>query len=1016
VKIQFKEQQFQLDAVSAVVDIFQGQPKNKGIKYLMDPGRSRQEDLNIVLDAFRNSPIEVNQEQVKKKVNRFQQDYGIKPSTVLTVEQANGRPQYNFSIEMETGVGKTYTYIRTIMELNRKYGWLKFIIVVPSVAIREGVLKSFQMMDDHFQMEYGKKPRYFVYDSKKLGEIDTFANSADIRVMIINSQAFNATGKDARRIRMEQETFRWRKPIDVIAGMNPILIIDEPQSVEGKKTKESLKDFKPLFTLRYSATHKDKYDMVYRLDAMDAYNKKLVKKIGVKAIEKSGTTGTDGYLYLQELIPRKTGPEARIEFECRTTTGLKRVTRIVPNEYDLYANSGGLEAYKGWTLHTFDAREGANSIMVGATRKLEVGEIIGEISEDDLRILQIRETIKSHLEKEEKLFNRGIKVLSLFFIDEVAKYRQYDENGASFNGTYAETFELEYATQIEHFKNQDSPYSNYLKKISAEKTHAGYFSIDKKSRMVDSKTDRGTDTSSDADAYDLIMKDKERLLSFEEPVRFLFSHSALKEGWDNPNVFQICTLKQSTAETRKRQEIGRGMRLCVDRQGVRQDVETLGEEVHDINRLTIIANESYEKFSRSLQNEIKEILADRPLKVDADLFASKILVNEYDDKLTVTKNLADAIQFELIRGGYVDKQGQLTEKFFEDKSNGTVQLPEEVQGFELQVLEVIDSVYDSRKYQIENENDMTIEFSNEVNVKNLHKQEFLELWERINRKSVYTVNFSDDELVEKCIESINQSLYISQVVYKTASYEAKEMTTEGHSFIADADGASEEVVDGSQIMVEYDLLGEVAEHTDLTRKTLAHILSGIDAEKFSYFKRNPEEFIQKVSKLINEQKATQIIEHIRYNILEDKFDTDIFTDTKERAKKSDKRLLDSQKGVYHYVKVDSDTEATFKDKLESSSDIEVYAKLPRGFKISTPVGNYNPDWALAFRKGSVKHVYFVAETKGSLSTMDLKKAEQAKIECARAHFKQLKASGIIEDVQIYDVVDSFESLMNIVRG
>lgn len=1022
-KIKFKEQKFQLDAVNSVVNIFKGQSRNIGVKYLMDPGKSSKLDLDLQIDAFKNSPIEISYENIKKKVNSFQTMHGIQPSQTLSVDKVNGRIQYNFSIEMETGVGKTYTYIRTIMELNRKYGWLKFIIVVPSVAIREGVLKSFQMMDDHFQMEYGKKPRYFVYDSKKLSEIDIFANSSDVRVMIINSQAFNATGKDARRIHMEQESFRWRKPIDIIAAMNPILIIDEPQSVEGKKTKERLKDFKPLFTLRYSATHKEKYDMVYRLDAMDAYNKKLVKKIGVKAIEKSGTTGTEGYLYLQELIPGRVRPKAKIEFEYLSKNGVKRTTKTVEEPFDLYQESEGLEAYKGWTLHTFDAREGANSIMIGSNRTIQVGEVIGDISEDDLRILQIRETIKSHIEKEEKLYKRGIKVLSLFFIDEVSKYKLYDNNGNAYNGIYADIFEREYENQVNSYlRNNSGPYAEYLNSMTSKNTHAGYFSIDKnkktgKEKFVDSKLDRGTDESSDADAYDLIMRNKEKLLSFEEPVRFLFSHSALKEGWDNPNVFQICTLKHSTADNRKRQEIGRGMRLCVDKNGIRQDEELLGSEVHDINRLTIIANESYENFSRTLQKQIADILSDRPMKVDAHLFASKTVINNNEEKLIITDNLANTIYFEMISNKYVDRHGQLTDEFFDNLEAGTVKLPDELAGFEEQILEVINSVYDIRKYKIENENDMTIEFAKEINEENLHKKEFLELWNRINYKSVYTVSFNDDELVRKCVKSINQSLNISRVVYKTSFYEADEMTTNGHQFVAKPNGSNQEIVEEHLIGVKYDLLGEIANITDLTRKTVADILTQISPDKFDMYKKNPEDFILKVAKLINEQKGTQIVKHIEYNILEDKYDTDLFTDTNERAKKSDKRLLEcrSGRGIYNYVKVDSDVEASFQKKLDSSKDIKVYVKLPRAFKISTPVGSYNPDWALAFREGSVKHIYFVAETKGSMSTMDLKSNELAKIECARAHFRKLKESGIIDQEHIYDVVDSYESLMNIVH-
>ncbi|MCK1202988.1 DEAD/DEAH box helicase, partial [Streptococcus uberis] len=520
-------------------------------------------------------------------------------------------------------------------------------IVVPSVAIREGVLKSFEVTAEHFQTEYGKQARFFVYQSSRLGDLDTFANSTDIQVMIINSQAFNAKGKDARRIHMEQESFRWRKPIDVIAATRPILIIDEPQSVEGKKTKESLQDFKPLFTLRYSATHKEKYDMVYRLDAMDAYNKKLVKKIAVKAIDQSGTRGTDGYLYLQELIPQKSGgPKARIEFEVLGKSGIRRQTKIVSEGFNLYAESGELEAYRdGWTLSDFDARD--NSIRVGANRKLYVGEIIGDVNELDMRRIQIRETIKSHFEKEERLYDKDIKVLSLFFIDEVAKYKVYDEQNNALNGEYAQIFEEEYHKIYRDYLEQSKGkrYHAYLEKVAqANQVHAGYFSVDKNkktgtTKFIDSKVKGKENGSDDQDAYDLIMKDKERLLSFEEPIRFLFSHSALKEGWDNPNVFQICTLKYSGAEIRKRQEIGRGMRLAVDQNGIRQDEELLGTQVHDINKLTVIANESYEQFATSLQSELKEVLSDRPVKIDTNFFIGKKLYNENGNELTISEEI-----------------------------------------------------------------------------------------------------------------------------------------------------------------------------------------------------------------------------------------------------------------------------------------------------------------------------------------------------------------------------------------
>ncbi|WP_303974310.1 type III restriction-modification system endonuclease [Streptococcus merionis] len=1026
-KLQFKHQRFQLDAVAAIVDIFQGQGRRDGLHYMADPGRSSHgEDLDLIHDAYRNAPIELNQDAVRSAVRDMQTRYGLKPSDQLSMDTINGRPSYNLTIEMETGTGKTYTYIRTIMELNKRYGWIKFIIVVPSVAIREGVLKSFETMEDHFQMEYGKKPRYFVYNSARLGDLDHFANSSDIQVMIINSQAFNATGKDARRIHMEQESFRWRKPIDVLAQTNPIMIIDEPQSVEGKKTKISLASFKPLMTLRYSATHKDKHDMVYRLDAMDAYNQKLVKKIAVKAVEAIGTTGTTGYLYLQELVPQKSGaPKARIEYEVIGATGLRRKTQLVEQPFDLYTESGELEAYRGMTLSHFDARDGENSIQIGANRKLSVGEVIGEKNEEDLRRIQIRETIKSHLEKEERLYSRGIKVLSLFFIDEVAKYKQYDDQQNAYNGDYAEVFEEEYQAQVDAYllEHGSSAYSEYLARYrKASKVHAGYFSIDKhkktgKSYFVESKLKRGETESSDQDAYDLIMRDKERLLSFDEPVRFLFSHSALKEGWDNPNVFQICTLKQSNAETRKRQEIGRGMRLCVDQNGVRQDGELLGSQVHDINKLTIIANESYEDFSKNLQKELREVLENRPRKVDVSLFVDKVLTREDGQQLRVTESQAHDIVHHLIKQSYIDRNNQLTDNYYKAKENQELRLPETIAGFEEQVIAVLSSIYDPKAYPVEDDSDRMIVFKDEINAENLAKQEFQKLWQMIHHKTSYHVRFDDDELIAKAIKAINDKLFVKKVAYSVIEASAAKMTErDGLDFTVAENQRTQEYVETSKITLAYDLLGELTERTQLTRKTIAAILQGISADKFRMFRENPEDFLIKVGRLIDEEKAAQVVEHIEYHLLDDRYGSSIFYDNPATGRQSDTLLLDSQKGIYNYVKVDSKIEKTFKEDLEQYEEVRVYAKLPNGFKIPTPLGDYNPDWAIAFREGTVKHIYFVAETKGSMSSLQLKGAEKAKIDCAKAHFEALRQAGVIHQDHIYDVVDSYQALMDKVMG
>lgn len=713
----------------------------------------------------------------------------------------------------------------------------------------------------------------------------------------------------------------------------------------------------------------------------------------------------------------------RLEFEVRTQSGVKRKTRIIEEPFDLYAESGNLSSYQGMTLSQFNARD--NKIQVGATQELYVGEVMGEVDESSMRRIQIRETIKSHLEKESRLYNRRIKVLSLFFIDEVAKYKQYDAQNDPHNGEYAQIFEEEYESQVRQFlrTQEPSPYYRYLEShVDGNAVHAGYFSVDKvkksdKTVFVDYKSasEKKSNSSNDKDAYDLIMKDKERLLSFEEPVRFLFSHSALKEGWDNPNVFQICTLKQSSAETRKRQEIGRGMRLAVDQDGVRQDLELLGNEVHEINKLTVIANESYDQFARSLQSELKELLADRPVKVDVALFENKVMQNEAGEKIRITKEQAESIQYALINQGYIDKKGQLTTNYFTAKENNQLNLSDTLPGFEKQVVEVLESIYQPGKYEIENANNTTVLFSKEVNRENIARKEFLALWKQINRKTAYQVTFNDAELVEQSVAYINEKLVVSQPVYNITQASASQMTKEGLGLDVEENARYQEYIDNTQITTQYDLLGEIAEKTDLTRKVVAEILSKIDVYQFNKFKQNPEEFILKVSRLINEQKASQIIKHIQYNILEDEYGMDLFYDNVETAKLSDEHLLESKKGIYNFVKVDSNIERKFKESLEQYEDVRVYVKLPGKFSIRTPLGNYNPDWAIAFREGSVKHIYFVAETKGSMSSLQLKQAEKAKIECAKAHFKALAEAGLISDQYIYGVVSSYEELLGLVK-
>ena len=1016
-KLQFKHQKFQADAAKAVVDVFAGQPYLTPT-YMMDRGINYQQSLTDTDDftGWRNEPIvpELTDAIILEHLQKIQRINQIQPSDKLERSESC---KYNLTIEMETGVGKTYTYIKTMYELNKHYGWSKFIVVVPSIAIREGVYKSFQVTQEHFAEEYGKKIRFFIYNSSQLTEIDRFASDSSINVMIINSQAFNARGKDARRIYMKLDEFRSRRPIDILAQTNPILIIDEPQSVEGKRTKERLKEFHPLLTLRYSATHKADsiYNMVYRLDAMEAYNKRLVKKIAVKGITESGSTATEGYIYLEGINLSKSDPTATIEFDFKGAKGIRQKTMKVGIGFNLYDNSGNLDEYKnGFVVKFIDGRDNSVEFLNGV--KIFAGDVIGKISENQLRRIQIRETILSHIERERQLFHKGIKVLSLFFIDEVAKYKQYDESGHPYNGIYADMFEEEYNNIIDNLQREigDADYIQYLDAISAHETHAGYFSIDKKGKLTDSKlSDKKAGTSDDIDAYDLIMKNKELLLDRDpkrSPVRFIFSHSALREGWDNPNVFQICTLKQSNSEVRKRQEVGRGLRLCVNQDGERMDANVLGKDVHTVNVLTVIASESYESFAKGLQTELAEAVANRPAAVTADLFKGRIISDVHGNEQIVDEKTAQAIYFHMVTNGYVDKEGALTDKYYADKSNHAVKVAEEVADCTDAVLTIVDSIYDSRAMQPENARDKNVEL--QVDPEKLAMPEFKALWQRISPKSVYVVDFDTEELVEKAISSLNQNLRVSKIFFKVElgamhEIQSKETLLEGTSFVKEKSGtyhATRRIHASSR--VKYDLIGKLVAETGLTRKAVVEILTGIEKVVFDQFKDNPEEFIIKAAALINDEKATAIIQHITYNVLDERYDTDIFTEPTIKGKLG-VNAMKAQRHLYDHIVYDSTNERDFASELDTNTDVAVYVKLPDSFYISTPVGRYNPDWAIAFYEGTVKHIYFIAETKGSMRSMQLRLMEESKIHCAREHFKAISNGSVV-----YDVVDSYDALLN----
>ena len=1009
-KLQFKHQSFQVEAARAVVDAFLGQPLQDAFTYRMDVGNG---GLALEAQGFRNQELQLSDAQLTENIRAIQTKQELQPVERVR-RDAHGT--LALSVEMETGTGKTYTYIKTMYELYKHYGWTKFIIVVPSVAIREGVLKSLETMADHFAEEYGERMQHFVYDSSRLTAIDQFASDSKLHVMVINTQAFNATGAAARRIGMQLEEFGWRRPIDVIGETRPILIIDAPQSVLGadkkNKTRQGLQQFNPLFTLLYSATHRrdDIYNQVYRLDAIDAFNKHLVKKIEVMGVEQVGTTGTNGYLHLEAIVlSKKKGeaPRARISFDATSRVGLRTATRLVDEGFDLYAESGELEAYRdGFTIERIDGVKGC--IRLSSGQEVYEGQAIGAVSEEAIRRIQIRATIQKHFEREKQLFHQDIKVLSLFFIDAVDKYRVYEAGGEEQKGRWAEIFEEEYVSVLNEVQDLflENKYKQYLSGIRPEETHAGYFSQDKKGKLIDSKIARGETTANDSDAYQLIMRDKERLLSFAEPVRFIFSHSALKEGWDNPNVFQICTLKQSDSEVKKRQEVGRGMRLCVNQKGERQDSDLLGDAVYETNVLTVIASESYKDFSEALQKELAESITSRPILVTEALFSWKTITTSSGEQLTLMPAQAATIMEELIAAGYVKKQ-KLTEKYYTEKAAGTLQLEDWQEALEA-ITTVLDKVFDSTSLRPENARGKeTARFQED----RFAKKEFQALWQQINRKTYYEVDFETEDLIAKAVAGLNESLHVKPIHIAITSGKLEHIHSKG---VLEAGQAmqvgttrhiklKEAVASG----VRYDLLGELVQRTGLKRSTIATILQRIKPETFGMYRTNPEEFIIRAGKIIDGRKSSAVIEHIAYHKMDQQYEADIFSAQELRGRIGIDAIR-SDKSLYDLVVVDSQgVEKRFAEELEQQEMVEVYTKLPRGFYISTPMGRYNPDWAIAFREGSVKHIYFVAETKGSEDVTQLREVEQKKIECARRHFASISDSTVK-----FDVVSSYSTLYN----
>ncbi len=1013
-KFQFKIQGYQTAAVEDTVNVFRGQPMRGPRHYRRDVGRDSKGQQRIITEedeaGYRNADVELDSKQLLANIREMQAHNYITPSTELS----KGLGAVNLDIEMETGTGKTYVYIKTMFELNKHYGWSKFIVVVPSIAIREGVAKSFRMLEDHFMEHYGKKARWFIYNSSNLNQLDQFSQDSGVSVMIINTQAFAASlkegsrSKESRIIYSKQDDFGSRRPIDVISANRPIIIMDEPQKMEGIATQTALTRFNPLFALYYSATHKTKHDTIYALDAYDAYRERLVKRIQVQGFEIKNLRGTSGYMYIDGMVlSPKRPPEVKIELECRRADG--SIYRDVKKfgVGDALIDTSGLAQYDGYVITEINPRgRGSVTFLNGMT--IYCGDVVGDSNEEAMQRVQIRQTIIAHLTKEKELYNRGIKCLSLFFIDEVSHYRQYDENGNEVKGKFQLIFEEEYARIVSDFVTVlDTPYDKYLRSFSPEQIHKGYFSIDKKGHAVNSETKRGSDLSDDISAYDLILKNKERLLSFEEPTRFIFSHSALREGWDNPNVFQICTLRHSNSSTAKRQEVGRGLRICVDKNGIRQDKELLGGDVHEINQLTVIANESYADFTTALQRETREALRDRAVAATHDFFAGRRVTDSTTGEIhPITDTEASRIMIYLEDNEYIDAHGHLTEKYHTDVAAGQlVPFDKKLLPIAADVTKYIQSIFDPKVLEDMFPPEPSATISDNGLNENFDDKRFQKLWNEINHKYAYTVHYDSEELISKAVAKLRAELTVTKLHYVMIS---GEQSAEDVAEFGNTKSATRELTDVSTSSVPYDLVGDIAKGARITRRSVVKILKGIEA-KALMFKNNPEEFIRKVIKTIREEKATMIVDHITYNPTNaEPYDSTIFVP--ERRLNINK-ALELSKHITPYVAYDSDGERNFANALQGANEVLIFAKLPRKLKIPTPVGNYAPDWAIVFEEDTVKHIFFVAETKGSLDGMELRGVEKAKTECAKRLFNSISTN-----TTRYGVVDRFENLYDIING
>jgi len=958
---------FQNEAIASIVDIFEGNPTkllNFSVPYLMDAIGTENKIMtcNGIGNAFGKNFDENN---IIDNVNHIQLKNGLAQSGSIK------KDDYHFTVEMETGTGKTYVYLKTIFELNKKYGFTKFIIMVPSVAIKEGVIKAIDMTTEHFKLLYDNVIfKASEYKSKNIENIREFATNDNIRIMVMTVQSIN---KDSNVINKEHERTNGLKPLAFIQDTKPIIIIDEPQStVNTAKAKAAVMSLDPLCTLRYSATHKDKYNMVYRLDAVDAYQKQLVKQIEVASIV-SKDDHNDAYLKLISVSNKKDKITARIEMDIKERGTIKRKTVRVKHGDDLYELSGGRVQYSGYQITEIYTGEGAEYVDFTSKDYISLGEVRGAFDDDIIKRMQIKKTIEMHLDKELRLTSEGIKVLSLFFIDRVSNYKDYDEDGNPGKGKYARWFEEEYKKII-----QKPKYRTLLKDVDidseAEAVHYGYFAKDNKKDSTGEgrwKDTRGN-TLADENMYNLIMKDKERLLSFDSKLKFIFSHSALKEGWDNPNVFQICTLNETKSEMKKRQEIGRGLRIAVDQNGERR-------HGFNINTLTVMANESYEDFANTLQREIEEEEGIKFGIVEKHTFANITEKTDEGNYKYLKQEASEKIWNHLKDMKFIDNKGKVTDSLKTALKDNKLELPEEFSASKDQIVGTLKKIAGSLNIANAEKREKV-----SINKRRFLSPEFKELWDRIKYKTTFSVDFNTEELVKICAKEIKDNLRVdkAKLIFTKADIDINK----GGTIVKESDRYGYVVEDAGYKLP--DIITYLQNETNLTRKTIVRILK--ESKRLDAFKNNPQKFMDEVSSIIKQKMRYLIVDGIKYEKLgEDEYYSQELFKNRELFGYLSKNMIESDKSVYEYVVYDSDVEAKFAEKFESNNRVKVYTKLPNWFKIDTPLGGYNPDWAVFLEKDGEEKLYFVIETKGNIIKEDLRVKEYSKIACGHKHFQAL---------------------------